>query len=65
MTDINVELLAKSVGKAIGRQRQQAAPGICISRRAYGCDWRYPLVNRFADGAQDACGAIRKNGMDP
>ncbi len=24
MTDINVELLAKSVGKAIGRQRQQA-----------------------------------------
>ena len=46
-------------------KRQQAAPGICISRRAYGCDWRYPLVNRFADGAQDACGAIRKNGMDP
>ena len=46
-------------------KRQQAAPGVCISRRAYGCDWRYPLANRFAEGVQDACEAGRKNGMDP
>jgi NAD+ synthase (glutamine-hydrolysing) len=46
-------------------KRQQAVPGVCISRRAYGCDWRYPLASRFADGAQDACGTGRKNGMDP
>ena len=31
-------------------KRQQAAPGLCISRRGFGCDWRYPLVNRFAEG---------------
>ncbi|MDO4769187.1 MAG: NAD+ synthase [Brachymonas sp.] len=30
-------------------KRQQAAPGLCISRRAYGCDWHMPLVNRFAE----------------
>lgn len=30
-------------------KRQQAAPGLCISRRAYGCDWQMPLVNRFAE----------------
>ena len=32
-------------------KRQQAAPGVCISRRAYGCDWRYPLASRFVEGA--------------
>lgn len=30
-------------------KRQQAALGLCISRRAYGCDWQMPLVNRFAE----------------
>ncbi|MDO5654187.1 MAG: NAD+ synthase [Brachymonas sp.] len=30
-------------------KRQQAAPGVCLSRRAYGCDWHYPLVNRFVE----------------
>ncbi|MDO4795969.1 MAG: NAD+ synthase [Brachymonas sp.] len=30
-------------------KRQQAAPGLCISRRAYGCDGHMPLVNRFAE----------------
>ena len=32
-------------------KRQQVAPGVCISRRAYGCDWRYPLASRFVEGA--------------
>lgn len=32
-------------------KRQQAAPGLCISRRAYGCDGQMPLVNRFAEEA--------------
>ena len=32
-------------------KRQQAAPGVCISRLAYGCDWRYPLASRFVEGA--------------
>lgn len=30
-------------------KRQQAAPGLCISRRAYGCDGQMPLVNRFVE----------------
>ena len=31
-------------------KRWQAAPGLCLSRRAYGADWRYPLSHRFAEG---------------
>lgn len=30
-------------------KRRQAAPGIRITRRAFGRDWRYPLTNRFAE----------------
>jgi NAD+ synthase (glutamine-hydrolysing) len=30
-------------------KRRQAAPGVRISRRAFGRDWRYPLTNRFVD----------------
>jgi NAD+ synthase (glutamine-hydrolysing) len=28
-------------------KRRQAPPGIKITRRAYGRDRRYPIVNRF------------------
>lgn len=28
-------------------KRHQAAPGIKISRRAFGKDWRYPITNGF------------------
>jgi NAD+ synthase (glutamine-hydrolysing) len=30
-------------------KRRQAAPGVRISRRAFGRDWRYPLTNRFIE----------------
>ncbi len=30
-------------------KRRQAAPGIRISRRAFGRDWRYPLTNGFIE----------------
>jgi NAD+ synthase (glutamine-hydrolysing) len=33
-------------------KRRQAAPGVRISRRAFGRDWRYPLTNRFMDQTQ-------------
>lgn len=30
-------------------KRRQAAPGVRISRRAFGRDWRYPITNRFTE----------------
>jgi NAD+ synthase (glutamine-hydrolysing) len=30
-------------------KRRQSAPGIRISRRAFGRDWRYPLTNGFTE----------------
>lgn len=30
-------------------KRRQAAPGVRISPRAFGRDWRYPLTNRFVE----------------
>jgi NAD+ synthase (glutamine-hydrolysing) len=30
-------------------KRRQAAPGVRISRRAFGRDWRYPLTNQFIE----------------
>ncbi len=30
-------------------KRRQAAPGVRISRRAFGRDWRYPLTNQFTE----------------
>lgn len=30
-------------------KRRQAAPGVRISKRAFGRDWRYPLTNQFVD----------------
>ena len=32
-------------------KRRQAAPGVRISQRAFGRDWRYPLTNGFAEQA--------------
>ena len=29
-------------------KRRQAAPGVRISARAFGRDWRYPITNRFS-----------------
>ncbi len=30
-------------------KRRQAAPGVRITRRAFGRDWRYPVTNRFQE----------------
>jgi NAD+ synthase (glutamine-hydrolysing) len=30
-------------------KRRQAAPGLRVSRRAFGRDWRYPLTNGFTE----------------
>ena len=30
-------------------KRRQAAPGVRISQRAFGRDWRYPLTNGFVE----------------
>ena len=30
-------------------KRRQAAPGVRISQRAFGRDWRYPLTNGFSE----------------
>ena len=30
-------------------KRRQAAPGVRISQRAFGRDWRYPLTNKFIE----------------
>lgn len=30
-------------------KRRQAAPGVRLSRRAFGRDWRYPLTNNFIE----------------
>ena len=32
-------------------KRRQAAPGVKITRRNFGRDRRYPITNRFRDGA--------------
>ncbi|MBU3720431.1 MAG: NAD+ synthase [Burkholderiaceae bacterium] len=33
-------------------KRRQSAPGVRISKRAFGRDWRYPLTNRFEESSQ-------------
>ena len=30
-------------------KRRQAPPGIRISRRGFGKDWRYPITSAYAD----------------
>ena len=32
-------------------KRRQSAPGVRISQRAFGRDWRYPLTNGFLEKA--------------
>jgi NAD+ synthase (glutamine-hydrolysing) len=34
-------------------KRRQAPPGIRISRRAFGRDWRYPITSGFGPGRSD------------
>jgi NAD+ synthase len=34
-------------------KRRQAAPGVKVTRRNFGRDRRYPIVNRFRDSAQE------------
>jgi NAD+ synthase (glutamine-hydrolysing) len=36
-------------------KRRQAPVGIRITHRGFGRDWRYPITNRFRDGAMTAC----------
>ncbi len=31
-------------------KRRQAPPGVCVSRRAFGCDWRYPITGGYQSG---------------
>jgi NAD+ synthase len=33
-------------------KRRQAAPGVKVTRRNFGRDRRYPIVNRFQDSGQ-------------
>ena len=46
----------KTVGRVLGMikrneyKRRQAPPGIRISRRAFGRDWRYPITSGFDAG---------------
>jgi NAD+ synthase (glutamine-hydrolysing) len=46
----------KIVGRVLGMikrneyKRRQAPPGIRISRRAFGRDWRYPITSGFDAG---------------
>ena len=35
-------------------KRRQAAPGVKVTRRNFGRDRRYPIVNRFRDGGEAA-----------
>jgi len=32
-------------------KRRQAAPGVRITQRAFGRDWRYPLTNGFSESS--------------
>ena len=47
-----VDLGDEDVARLVDRneyKRRQAAPGVRISRRAFGRDRRYPITNRFRD----------------
>jgi NAD+ synthase (glutamine-hydrolysing) len=42
--------IAKRVVELVDRseyKRRQAPPGVKISKRAFGKDWRLPLTNRY------------------
>jgi hypothetical protein len=39
-----VNLLRKSEYK-----RRQAPPGVRVTKRAFGKDWRYPITSRYPD----------------
>ena len=41
-------------------KRRQAAPGVKISARNFGRDWRYPITNRFREKATEAPGPAAK-----
>ena len=30
-------------------KRRQAPPGIRVTQRGFGKDWRYPITNRYVD----------------
>jgi NAD+ synthase len=55
-------------------KRRQAAPGVKVTRRNFGRDRRYPIVNRFRDegraalrpdeAMQRAVGKARQDAMD-
>jgi NAD+ synthase len=35
-------------------KRRQSAPGVKVTRRNFGRDRRYPIVNRFRDAGEEA-----------
>lgn len=35
--------------RAAEHKRRQAPPGICVTKRAFGRDWRYPVTSHFRD----------------
>ena len=78
--DLSVDIQARGFDRAtVGRvldlvkrneyKRRQAPPGVRVSRRAFGRDWRYPITNGYAAEAdagvpspsfhQDPCGGRR------
>jgi NAD+ synthase len=54
------ETTVRAVWRMLDRaeyKRRQAPPGVKITRRAFGRDRRYPIVNRFQDSSQSGTAA--------